>query len=74
MVLVATYKGTRDEHNNVSKQEGLDIMESHKLDAYIECRSDNKEEVDELFEDILLSVIKSKRRRRSSLLHTLMGK
>ncbi|CAC5357306.1 Ras-like GTP-binding protein RhoL [Mytilus coruscus] len=74
VVLVGTYKDTRDENNNVSKQEGLDIMESHKFDAFIECRSDNKEEVNELFEDILLSVIKSKRRRRSSLLRTLMGK
>ncbi|XP_063428500.1 cdc42 homolog [Mytilus trossulus] len=74
VILVATGKDIDDENNNVSKQEGLCIMDKHGIDAYVECSSYNKEEVNEVFEDVLLSVIKNKKRRRSSLLRHLLAR
>lgn len=71
IVLVGTGKDLKDENNNVTKQEGLDIIEKIGVDAYLECSAFNKEEVDLVFEDALLSVIKHKKRRRSSLLRLL---
>lgn len=71
IILVGTGKDLRDENNNLSKQEGLDVIEKFGVNAYLECSAFNKEEVDMVFEDALLSVIKNKKRRRSSLLRLL---
>jgi GTPase SAR1 family protein len=71
IILVATGIDSIDEKDNVSKEEGLMIMHKCGVDAYVECETNNKDQVAELFEDALLSV-KSRKRRRSSLLHSLI--
>lgn len=71
IILVATGIDSIDEKDNVSKEEGLMIMDKCGVDAYVECETNNKDQVAELFEDALLSV-KSRKRRRSSLLHSLI--
>ena len=71
IILVATGIGSIDEKDNVSKEEGLMIMDKCGVDAYVECETNNKDQVAELFEDVLLSV-KSRKRRRSSLLYSLI--
>ena len=73
-MLVATGQDIKDENDNVSKEEGLEIMDKHRTDAYVECKCDNTEDVNDLFEDTLLSVMKHRKRRRSSLLRSLMAR
>lgn len=72
IILVATGIDSIDEKDNVSKEEGILMMDKCGVDAYAECETNNKDQVTELFEDALLSVFKNRKRRRSSLLHSLI--
>lgn len=72
IILVATGIDIRGGNDNVSRDEGLVIMDKCGVDAYVECESNDKDQVAEVFEDALLSVVKNRKRRRSSLLHSLI--
>jgi len=74
IILVATGRDIEDENGNVSKQEGLNIMDKCGAIYYVECSTHNKDEVNDLFEDVLLSVIKRRKRRRSSILRHLIAR
>lgn len=84
IILVATGRDIEDENgnaskyedlnDNVSKQEGLNIMDKCGANYYVECSTHNQDEVNDLFEDVLLSVIKRRKRRRSSILRYLIAR
>ena len=61
-------------NGNVSEQEGLNIMNKCRADYYVECATKNKEEVKELFDAALMSVIKNRKARRFSLVRHLVAR
>ena len=75
IILVATETEKKIvDHDVVSKQEGLVIMDKYGVYSYNECTSSNKDHVNDLFEEALMSVVKNRKRRRSSILRQLISR